>query len=200
MALISIPDPEALILLALDDAIPDQLNRSPWTSRSQVVGLPGAEMWFIRAAIEPIATELEERPWRAFAFALKGRQNIFHYPIARQKHIGGKPLVDTGATDGYTLPLKGMAASTRILSAGQYLTVPLPSGHHRLVALTADLFTDAAGKGVAQLNFELGEVPALDTVVESANPFVPVRNSQSRGGFTYENAVSGRAFDLEEAL
>lgn len=200
MTVLTIPNPSALILLSIDDSVPDQLNRSPWTSRSQVVGLPGAEMWFIRAALEPIVTELEERPWRAFAYGLRGRQNTFHFPVACQRHIGGKPVVDTGATDGYTLPLKSMAVSTRILSAGQYLTVPLPSGHHRLVALTADLITDGAGKATAQLNFELGEVPDEDDVVESANPFVPVRNASSRGSFSYDNAVSGRAFDLEEAL
>lgn len=200
MALISIPDPDALILLSIEDSVPDQLNRSVWTSRSQVVGLPGAEMWFIKAALEPISTETDERPWRAFAFGLKGRQNRFHFPVACQRHIGGKPLVDIGATDGYSLPLKGMAASTRILFAGQYLTVPLPSGHFRLVCLTEDIFTDAAGKATAQFNFELGEVPALDTVIESANPFVPVRSSSNRGAFTYDNAISGRAFELEEAL
>lgn len=200
MALIPIPDPDALILLAIEDFVPDQRNRSVWTSRSQIVGLPGAEMRFIRAALEPIATELEERPWRAFSALLKGRQNHFNFPIACQRHAGGKPLVDTGATDGYTLPLKGMQPSSRILSAGQYMTVPLPSGHQRLVCLTADINTDAAGKAVAQFDFELGEVPALDTVVETASPFIPVCNSENRSGFTYDNAVAGRTFDLEEAL
>lgn len=200
MTVLTIPDPDALILLDISDSVPDQLNRSPWTSRSQVVGLPGAEMWFVRAALEPIATELEERPWRAFAFGLRGRQNTFHFPVACQRHIGGKPVVAAGATDGYTMPLKGMAVSTRILSAGQYLTVPLPSGHHRLVCLTEDLMSDASGNGTATFNFELGEIPDEDEVVESANPFIPVRNSSNRGGFSYDNAVSGRAFELEEAL
>jgi hypothetical protein len=200
MTVLSIPDPDALILLGVRDYVPDQMNRSAWTSRGQVVGLPGAEMWFIRAAIEGIATEDEECPWRAFVFGLKGRQNTFHFPIACQRHVGGKPLVDTGATDGYTLPLKGMQPSTLILRAGKYMTVPLPSGHHRLVNLSADLVTDAAGKGVATFNFALDEVPALNAIVETANPFVPVRRSEQGEGFSYDNAVSGSAFMLEEAL
>ncbi len=200
MALLEIPDPDALILLGIEDFVPAQSNRSVWTSRTQGVGMPGAEMWFLRAAIEPIATEDEESPWRAFLFGLRGILNTFNYPIACQRHVGGRPLVDTGATDGYMLPLKGMQPSTRILKAGKYMTVPLPSGHKRLVNLTADLIADADGKGTATFNFALNEIPSVDTVVETGNPYLPVRKSETRGGFSYENAVAGASFALEEAL
>lgn len=200
MALLEIPDRDALILLSLDPVVPDQLNRSIWTSRAQVVGLPGAEYWTARAAIEPLATENEERPWRAFVFNLRGRQNHFHLPIARQKHVGGKPLVNAATLPGYSLPLDGMQPSTIILRAGHFLTVPLPSGHYRTVMLSEDLITNSSGQATAQLNFALGEVPANNAAVETAEPFVSVRSADGATGMSWDNAVSGASFDLVEAL
>lgn len=200
MALLEIPDTDALILLSLNPVVPDQLNRSIWTSRSQVVGLPGAEYWTARVALEPMTTEDEERPWRAFVFGLRGRQNHFHLPIACQRHVGGKPLVNAATLSGYTLPLDGMQPSTRILKAGDFITVPLPSGHYRTVMLTADLITNSSGEATAQLNFALNEVPANNAIVETAKPFISVRSAGGENGMSWENAVSGAALDLVEAL
>lgn len=200
MAVLEIPDRDALIILSIDAVVPDQLNRSIWSSRSQVVGLPGAEYWTARAAIEPLATENDERPWRAFLFGLRGRQNIFHLPAACQSHVGSKPKVNAALSTGYTLPLDGMTVSTTILKAGSFITVPLPSGHKRLVMLMADLVTNGSGQATAQLNFALGEVPADNAEVETLQPYVPVRSVGGGIGLGWENAVSGASFDLEEAL
>lgn len=200
MARIPVPNPDQLILTSIDLVVPDQMNRSEWTSRGQVVGLPGAEMWSITAELEALATEKEERPWRAFIFNLRGRQNFFYFPLCKQRHIGPRPRVAAGASHGYGLPLEGMTPSTRILEAGQYLTVPLPSGHQRTAMLTQDLVTDAAGKAVATLNIALGEVPFLASLVESAAPFIPVRSSENRASMGYSNAVSSAQFSFEEAL
>lgn len=200
MAVLSIPDPDALILLGLTPVVPDQANRSIWTSRTQVVGMPGAETWSLRAAIEPLATEDEERPWRAFLMGLKGRQNNFYFPLPCQHHVGGKPKVNGATESGYELPLDGMAPSTRILSAGHYLTIPLPSGHKRCAMLMVDLVTNSAGEATAQLNFELGEIPADDAEVETGAPYVPVRSVNGGIGLSWENAIGGASFDLEEAL
>lgn len=200
MALLEIPDPEALILNSLTLDVPDQQNRSIWTRRRKIVGLPGAEMWMASFAIEPLATEDDERPWRAFLFNLRGRQNHFNYPLPRQRHVGGKPLVNAASTSGYTLPIDGMEPSTRILSAGHYMTVPLPSGHNRLVMLAADLITDSGGAATAQLNIELGEIPANNAVVETGDPFIPVCNADPRVTINWEQAVAGIGFNLEEAL
>lgn len=200
MALLTPPDPNELVMLGLDLDVPDQMNRSVWSRRGQVVGLPGAEMWMARAAIGPLATEIEERPWRAFVFNMRGRQNHFHFPLCKQTHAGSRPLVNAAVSAGYSLPLDGMAPSTTILTAGQYMTVPLPSGHNRLVMLTADLATNGAGAAIAYFNVALGEVPANNAVVETIDPFIPVRNTSGRASMSWDNAVSGASFDLEEAL
>lgn len=200
MALISIPNEKQIILNSLEVFVPDQMNRSVWTGRSQVVGLPGAEMWFLTASLEALVTEKEERPWRAFIFNMRGRQNHFHFPLCKQCHIGPRPTVGAGATAGYSLPLSGMQPSTRILEAGQYMTVPLPSGHHRTVMLTSDLNANSSGQATATLNIALGEVPAGGAVVETALPFIPVVNADPRVTLSYEGSVSGAQFSLEEKL
>lgn len=112
-----------------------------------------------------------------FLSRLARRQNTFRIRAACQTHIGPPPVVDAGAGDAYTLPLKGMAVSTTILEAGQWMTVPLPSGYARLVCLTADLITDASGEATAQFEPALGEIPAEDAVVETAEPYTLVRQS-----------------------
>lgn len=199
MALLTPPDPDGLILLGLDPIVPDQANRSVWSGRTQVVGLPGAETWAIRAALDPMVTEDQERPWRAFLFNFRGRQNIFHYPLPCQQHPGAKPRVNGVATAGYSLSLDGMAPSTTILEAGHYMTVPLPSGHKRMVMLVNDLATNASGQAIAYFNFALGEPPADNVEVETKAPFVPVRSVESTG-LSWDNAVSGATLRLEEAL
>lgn len=200
MALLTIPDTEALDLTSITPDVPDQLNRSIWSRKGKVIGLPGAEIWRLTAAIGPIATELEERPWRAFLHGLKGRQNHFHYPVACQRHVGPMPLVKAATDAGYSLPLDGMQASTRILSAGQYLTVPLPSGHFRLVMLMADLMTNASGEATAQLNIALGEIPADNAQIESAFPFVPVICTDGNPALAYDGGISSASLNLEEHM
>lgn len=200
MTLLTIPDADALILLGYSCDLPQQVTRSEWTNRRKVVGAPGAEVWRFKLAIEPLATELEEQPWRAFWFGLRGQANTFNLPMPKQRHVGPRPTVDSGASDGYSLPLTGMAVSTRILRAGQFLTVPLPSGHKRLAMLASDLVTDSSGESVAALTVALNEVPTGGATVETGSPYCPVALSQSSASISYDNAVGGFAFDVEEAL
>lgn len=199
MAEVIVPDYDELQILVLDFDEPAQVNRSAWTGGRKVIGLPGASLWSGQVAVENIATELEERQWRAFLARLKGVQNWFKALLPCQTHIGPKPTVDTGATNGYTLPLTGMTPSTLILYAGQHMTVPLPSGHKRAVRLTADLITNATGKAVAAFGPALNEVPTLGATVETANPYVPVSSTETRLSIPQNQGISGFAFDVEEA-
>lgn len=200
MTEVTIPKVDDLLLLGLDIDVPAQVNRSKYTGRRQVVGLEGAETYFGSVAIDIIATELEERQWRAFLAKLKGPQNWFRWYLPRGQVIGRKPLVDVGATDGYSLPLKGMQPSTVILRGGQYMTIPLPSGHARAVCLEDDLIADGSGKAVAAFAPALHEVPASETEVETARPYIPMSPVDTRLGLQTNNGVSTASFDVEEAL
>lgn len=200
MTEIFLPDDGAMELTSLDLSVPAQQNRSVWTGRRQIIGLPGGEVWAARAGIFDIATEEQERVWRAFLLSLRGQQNWFRWPLPCNRHYGPKPLVNAAAGAGYTLPLDGMAASTRILRAGQFMTVPLPSGHWRTVGLTADLITNASGQATAQFEPALNEVPANNATVETGNPFIPFANADPGFSLSYSQSVSGTELSLVENL
>jgi len=196
---ITVPDQDELLLDGPVLSTPVQVNRSQWTGRRKVIGAPGREFWKGKVALADIATEDDERPWRAFLFALDGPVNWFRWRLPRNYHIGPKPVVAAGASDGYTLPISGMQPSITLLEAGQYMTVPLPSGHSRAVCLTADLVTDVAGTATAQFKPALGEVPTLGVTVETADPFIPMSLTGTDNGFSMQNGVSAQGFDVEEA-
>jgi hypothetical protein len=200
MAEITVPFPDQLSLDGLTLDVPTQVNRSAWTGRRKVIGMPGTERWQGKTAIDLITTEAEERPWRAFLFALRGPANWFRWPLPCHSHIGPRPTVASGASNGYTLPLTGMQPNARILEAGQFMTVPLPSGHARAVVLTAPLRADGSGNGTAQFEPALNETPTLGATVETTDPFVPMALVDRTQGFSMSDGVSGAAFDVEEAL
>lgn len=199
MAQITVPDYDDLILTGLSLSAPAQVNRSKWTGRRKVVGQPGAETWSARVAIDAQATETNEAPWRAFLFALRGPQNWFRWYLPCNTHIGPKPTVDTGASDGYSLPLTGMQPNALILSAGKFMTVPLPSGKFRAVCLSADLRSDATGEGIATFEPALSETPTLGATIETGAPFVDLSPIETVQGFDIDNGVSATGFDVEEA-
>ena len=200
MSEITVPLPDELLLDRLDLSSPTQVNRSTWTGRRKVIGLSGAEVWQGAVSLSSIATEADERQWRAFLFALKGPANWFRWPLPTNSHIGTKPTVAAGASNGYTLPLEGMQPNTRILQAGQFMTVPLPSGHARTVCLKADLITDASGDATAQFEPALNETPAEAATVETAAPYIPMAPTQPVMGLAMSQGISGTSFDVEEAI
>lgn len=200
MAEITVPLPDELLLTRLALSSPAQVNRSTWTGYRKVVGLAGTEVWQGAVAIDGLATEEEERQWRAFIFALGGPENSFRWPLPCNIHIGPKPRVNAATGDGYSLPLDGMTPNTRILRAGQFITVPLPSGHQRAVCLTADLVTNGSGQATAQFKPALNEVPADNAEVETAFPFIPMAPVESVMSLGTAQGVSATSFDVEEAL
>lgn len=200
MTEITVPLPQELLLDQLDLSSPSQVNRSTWTGRRKVIGLSGVETWTGRVSIADIATEEDERQWRAFLFALGGPANSFRWPLPCNQHIGPKPVIATGASNGYTLPLEGMQPNVRILKAGQFMSVPLPSGHVRAVCLTADLRADASGAGEAAFRPGLNETPTVGATVETADPYIPMSPTGSVIGIATSNGVSATAFEVEESL
>lgn len=200
MAEITIPLPDELDFDSLTLSSPSQVNRSTWTGRRKVIGLSGVEVWQGKLSLSHIATEEDERQWRAFLFSLGGPANSFRWPLPCNRHIGPKPTVSAGAGNGYTLPLTGGQPNARIARAGQFMTVPLPSGHYRAVCLTADLRFDASGNATAQFRPALNETPALGAVVETAYPFIPMSPVEPIMGLSSASGIAGTSFDVEEAL
>lgn len=180
-------------------ATPAQRNASAWTGRSKVVQLPGMAAWRATLRFDPIATEVDERLLRAFIASCDGMMGVIRAPYLCQNHIGPRPTVRAVGTAG-TLPLGGMQRQTRILDAGQAMTVPLPSGRHRLVILTADLVTDGLGRGTATFAPRLNETPAIGATVETNDPFAPMRFAQADTDVIMQQGISGASIALVEAL
>ncbi|UAB76951.1 hypothetical protein INR77_08830 [Erythrobacter sp. SCSIO 43205] len=200
MSEITVPLPDELLLDNLNLSSPTQVNRSTWTGRRKVLGGPGVAIWQGNVSISGIATEVDERQWRAFLFALEGPANWFRWPLPRNTHIGPKPRVATASGTGKSLALDGMTANTRILQAGQFITIPLPSGHARAVCLTADLVTNGTGQATAQFKPGLTETPADNAEVETVAPYIPMAPTDSVVGLATSQGVSATGFEVEEAL
>jgi hypothetical protein len=200
MAEITVPDADELLLDRLELRTPSQVNRSVWTGRRKVVGLPGTETWTGTVSLADINTEEAERQWRAFVFALGGPENWFRWPLPCASHPGAKPTVAAGAGDGYSLPLTGMTPSTTILQAGQFMTVPLPSGYYRTVCLIAPLTSDGSGNATAQFRPALNEIPAEGATVETLDPFIRMAPVEGLMGFANSEGSAGTSFEVEEAF
>ena len=181
-------------------SVPAQSNRSGWTGRTKIILGPAVAAWQASITFETIATELEERTMRVFVESLDGIVETTNVPRACQQHIGPKPVIDTGATAGSTLPLTGMTPSTTILRAGQFMTVPLPSGHARLVMLTADLVTDSSGDADAAFKPTLGEIPTGGATVETVEPYCPMRSTENEIAMPTRDGVTVVTLSMVEAL
>jgi len=199
MSLITLPTGFDFIAEDWSIDVPAQVNRSVFTSYRRVVGLPGAERWSARVTVEAITTELDERKWRAFLLSLRGQQNWFNMPANCQNPPSIVGAVGAGASNGYTLPLSGMAVSSTILTAGEFMTVFLPSGHKRLVCLTADLVTNGAGSGTATFEPSLDETPAFGATVVLDKPYCPMSLRARSNGWSKADGVSQFVLDAEEA-
>lgn len=199
MSEITVPDQEGLSLDEYSLSVPAQRNRSGWTGKGKVIGLPGIEYWIGKVTVRALSTESEEQPWRAFLFGLRGPVNWFRLSLPCASHAGSKPVVGSAPGNGYTLPLSGMATSQTILLAGQFMTVPLPSGRYRTVCLTANLVSNGSGTGTATFEPALGETPTVGVTVETKAAFLPLSLVGSAPGFVQSDGVSSATFDVEEA-
>jgi hypothetical protein len=202
MAIITPPAPLPLRDKKVRLREPAQENMSKWTGASKIIGLPGAASWLVSGNFTAISDEAKARPWRAFFVALRGKRNSFRVRAGiEQQTMAANPTVRAGGNAGLTVPLQGMPVSQTVLLAGHLMTVPLPSGHERLVCLLADLVSDAAGNAVASFAPELGEVPQLGATVEIQWPHMLVRMASDTNGWDFSERIKqGFAIDAKEAL
>lgn len=200
MTVIAMPTSANLVSFSILLDQRQQVNRSEWTGKRKVTGLPGAQKWTAKFNPHEIHEKSIKKEWRAFIIALRGQANIFNLVVAKVQHGGSNPVVGAGANAGATLPLTGLPVSATLLEAGDFMTVPLPSGHNRLVMLTADLTANGAGEATAQFWPYLNEVPTLAASVETINPYCPMALTSGEQGWSDEYGAMRIEFDVEEAL
>jgi len=202
VAIITPPAPLPLRNVKWRAPFPAQVNRSSWTGRRKVIGLPGATVWTASGEFVTIISEAKAKPWRGFFTALKGQLNSFRLLAGEtQQTTASNPTVLAGGSYGGQVPLTGLPASSTVLLAGDLMTVPLPSGHERLVCLTADLVTNGAGQAIANFGPDLGEIPATGATVEIRRPWgLMALTSEPPGWDVSEGQQYQFVIDCEEAL
>lgn len=180
---------------------PAQVNRSRWTKKRKVIGLPGAASWSVSGQFVPIIGETAMLGWRAFFLDLRGVANRFPVRATeRQQTTAANPVVGSSPGAGMTLPLSGLPASTTVLKRGHMISVTLPSGHQRLAGVQADLVTNASGLATAVLSIELGETPAVGAAVEIRWPFALMAMKEQEQGWDIDpGLIYGFTLDAEEA-
>ncbi len=166
--------------------IPQQINRSTFTGRRKVVGLPGAARWRFSANHVPFVSEADLRPWRAFFAQLDGVANSFRMIAAeRAQRTGSNPVAAAGASAGAVqITLSGLPASATALPAGAMMTLPLTGGDEQLVILTAALTANGSGQAVASFRPELRGAVAASAIVETILPWALVTLDEPVTGWT----------------
>lgn len=181
---------------------PAQVNRSAWTGRRKVIGLPGAARWTATVDMQPVVGEANMLRWRGWIASLRGSINTFPLrAVERQQTTATNPYVGNGANANTTLPLTNLPVSTTVLKAGQFMTVSLPTGHKRLVCLTSDLVSNSLGNAIAAFAPELGEAPFEGAMVEIQYPYALMAlNSDPAGWDVARGQLYTFTLDCEEAL
>lgn len=199
MAEITVPDQHLIVDKEWILDQPAQVNRSAWTGRAKIVGMPGASLWTVKASIRIRTKESAKRPWRAFLLSLRGPVNTFKLYAACSQRTGSNPTVAAGAAIGWTLPLTGLPVSQTVLKAGQFMTVTLPSGFKALVCLNADLVSNGSGTATASFEPALNEIAANGAAVETINPYCLMRLRSIAQGWSEAGGVQSMTFEAEEA-
>lgn len=191
MAIIALPnDLRPFLSVEWTYTTPQQTNRSGFTSRSQTVGLPGAELWSARATLEPMATEAEARAWRAFLMSLRGAENKFRFPALPSRQWNGAAIAIDDNVNSRSIEL----AHTAGIVPGMFATVPIVGGHERLVVITA-----IGTSGKIEFEPSLPGVADESKNIELNSPWCLMRNVGPSVTWT-DAGVVNYTLEMEEAL
>ena len=172
--------------------IPQQKSASEFTGRTQVIGLPGAEHWRVKASALPHASEAESRSWRAFIVACRGAENTFNMPaMPLAAFTGANPSVTAAVAGNRAVTVSSVAG----IVPGMVATVTQVGGRYRKVVVV----------GIVGLNVQFEPYLTANPLVGAAfnldAPFCTMRLSGNEHGWQRGARVAaGFAFEAEEAL
>lgn len=171
--------------------VPQQKNKSEFTKRTQVIGLPGAEGWLATAMVLPDASQIETRAWRAFVLACRGAENTFHLPAEKP---WPKPAADPSVTAAVAGNRAVTVSSTAEIAIGMYATVEQANGYFRLVGVV--------GIDGSNVHFEpyLTGDPKIGATLRIIAPFCPMRLAGQALKLPNRARPTGFTFEAEEAF
>jgi hypothetical protein len=173
--------------------VPGQINRSVWTGRSKIIGLPGSEFWRFTVGLRATVTERRAREMRAFLTGLRGMGNYFHLPVTPNRQATANPngsLTANVLAGARTVSTSGIADAV----PGMFFTL-MGVDHHRLVVAQS-------GTGASTLVFEPPLTHPMSTGmgIEAWFPYARVRLADPRTTWSEENGVMNVGLSVEEAL
>lgn len=196
MALIALPSFAKFPRIQWTPKFRNQVNRSAWSGKRKVMGMPGGELFGVSCEPRVAFTETEERAWRSFVTKLRGQENTFQLQAACSQFVAGAAnptVLSGGAAGASTATLSGIP--TGGLKEGMFLTFNLTGGLKQLVVVSADTLA-----GSQLVTFQPALRKAATGTVEAKNPYAEVALlkddsgwSRSEGGFTV-------GFEAEEAF
>lgn len=112
--------------------VQQQMNRSSFTGKRKIIGMPGQDRWFAKVVVMPMARESQAREFRAFMAALRGQENTFRLPaLPTQQRTAANPTVTTAVAGNRQV----IVSSNSGLVVGMKATVQQINGHYRLVTI-----------------------------------------------------------------
>lgn len=145
---------------------PAQENVSPWTGARQVLSL--GRGWFeLDYTLPTIIGDAKFLPWGAFLARMSTRIDTARVKVVRRAQSSASQTARHagGGQTGVSLSTDGWPSSTKVLLAGQFVTI-----EDQLLQLTDDV--DSNGSGAATIEFRppLRAAPANDAAIEYRLP------------------------------
>jgi hypothetical protein len=142
-------------------------------------------------------THSRSRLATAFMGRLQGRFGTFKLPafFRERKDDIGAPVVQTGAAMASSVILRGMTASRRVFSQGDYITID--GVMHEVVE---DVTSNASGVATVPLNRRLRTAIIAGTAVEYRNPYSTMRLEEDRYTLSVKPILSDLSIQCREAF
>ncbi|WP_338445958.1 hypothetical protein V5F89_12485 [Pelagerythrobacter marensis] len=172
-----------------------RVNTSALSNARQAVDM-GYSWWEAAVTVAPMTID-DAREWRVFFGRLRGAVHSFRLPVtSAAQHDGSFIARANGAGGGYSLASDGWPVSTKVLLAGDFVTVG-----DQLMALDIDVDTDATGNATLQFHAPLRRSIADDTIIETKRPFLTAWLPEGAPALTLNSAQlqDGFSFAATEA-
>lgn len=177
---------------------PAQRNRSGFTGRSRVIGLPGAQLWTFKVDWTPVVTETQNRVWRAFTAGMRGLVNVSAFMPLKSLYMSPTAVQKTGLAASYTVAAS-IAVDTLQLNTVAGLEVGMfgsfiMGSHSRLFIITA---INASNITISP---DAHQPPTVGLGVEFKRPYANVRFQDPRSTWSDGEGKGTFALNLEEAI
>lgn len=171
-----------------------QRNRSAWTGKSKILGLPGNQFWTFNVQFRTVSTEAAIRAGRAFFFALRGMVNTFDLPVTPTPQFAAGTTQPTITSGGAVGARTATFSSVANVIDGMFASVALPSGHKRLFV--------PISKAGSVVTFEPSMIESVagGATVEIIRPVMRARLTSPRYGYSDSDGVVTFSASVEEAI